>query len=539
MYTGQMEAYIDFELTKKLEAFVVNALPQRSKQSDFNIIYLANLEVGEEDGILRQSAIETDDSIFMTFVNEFGNIDYEFIKMAHVVGVLESDFELISYIPDFSDIKKFANYYEGHEVPVGGDYLQIAFCPFGINVIELLNGDEIEIFGTGRHKITREQRGFKSYVEIPKVNKILSNDFYKILKLAIYTRYSQYSGNTISMNVFSPSMRTIEEEIQGRIPISDDRLISYITGGLERTENGVTYVRDKKTDQLHRADVNYGSTSALAGLGPMISVSKSGFIDLSSIGTSIRDGFSVHINFSITEFANRGTVIAEMGYGYTDDGFNTHTISLYTNPDGEIIYNMRFVDEWINTGFVLRDSFEHTITLTSENQKYDELDEDEFVTFIHVDGQQIWPKQEMLKPTEKVYLWRALQAYEVYTNVCTKLPSPHPVSGGEDPKGVCVKKLLHESGFMTIEALQNVYQLYLNRPRANAADLNDIIIATTDHSEIEGVIFGQDVKRDIIDEEYYMIGEYSEIAIFSPPLSVIEIQDIHLLNTTKIPSIEL
>ncbi len=271
----------------------------------------------------------------------------------------------------------------------------------------------------------------------------------------------------------------------------------------------------------------------------MLSVSRTGFINLSLAGVDIKDGFTVHTNMSISKFAPRGTVIMEMGYGYTLDGYNTHTISLWTNPDGEVIYNMRYSDEWINTGFILKPEFEHTISFTSENQKYDELDEDEFVTFIHVNGKQIWPAQEMLKPSEKIYLWRALQAYETYNNVCMKLPAPHPVSGGEDPKGVCVKKLLHESGFMNLETLQKVYQLYLNRPRANAADLNDIVIGTTENSDIEGFIVGQDVKLDVLDEEYYLEGEYSEIALFSPPLSVDEIQEVHLLNTTKIPTVDI
>ena len=126
----------------------------------------------------------------------------------------------------------------------------------------------------------------------------------------------------------------------------------------------------------------------------------------------------------------------------------------------------------------------------------------------------------------------------MYNNVCLKLPAPHPISGGDDPKSTCVIKLLHESGFMNFETLQKVYQLYLDRPRANKADLNDIIIGTTENSDIEGVMVGQDVKRDVLDNEYYMNGEYSEVIVFSPPLNVVEILESHLLNTTKIPTVD-
>ena len=202
MYNGKMTAYLDFELTQRLESFVINALPQRSRQSDFNMIYLASLEVDAEDGKLHQSTINSEDSMFLTFINEFGRIDYEFIKMAHIAGVIESDFEIMSYLPSLEDMPKFANYYIGKEVPIGGGFLQFAICPFGINKVQLLNDDEIEVYGNGRVWITDEQRGFKKYLEIPKVDKVLGHNYYKILKLAIYTRYSQFTGSTLSMNLY-------------------------------------------------------------------------------------------------------------------------------------------------------------------------------------------------------------------------------------------------------------------------------------------------------------------------------------------------
>lgn len=54
MENQKIKAYLDYELTRELESFVINALPQESRQSDFNVLYLANLDIEERDGIRYQ-----------------------------------------------------------------------------------------------------------------------------------------------------------------------------------------------------------------------------------------------------------------------------------------------------------------------------------------------------------------------------------------------------------------------------------------------------------------------------------------------------
>jgi hypothetical protein len=145
----------------------------------------------------------------------------------------------------------------------------------------------------------------------------------------------------------------------------------------------------------------------------------------------------------------------------------------------------------------------------------------------------------MLSPTEKIYLWRAMEAYRTYTEVCMLLPAPDPINGGLDAKDVCAKKLLQESGFITIDNLVNVYELYLNRPRAGKADLQDIVIGSEENTTIKKVFVGQDSKKDLVDEEYYMDGQYAEIAIFSPSLKRDEIEQIHLVNIIKSQTVKV
>lgn len=540
MIGEKINAYLDFELTRKLESFVINALPQQSYMSDFNMLYIANIDIEEEEGVRFQESIESDDSFFLSITNDFGHIDFDIIKTIHIAGVLESEFEVMEYYPNLELMPKFANFYEGNEVPPGGGYLQIAICPFGVNKVELLNDDIIHVYGTGKIRITAEQRGFKGYSQIPKVDKVLGNDYFKILKLAIYTRYREYSHRKYSLNIFSPTMRFIREPIEGQFELSDERVLFYSNADTVFDENSnLTFIENKKNNSLSPAEVTKGQDSILYGIDKMMKVDRHGFIDLSTYGSSIGNEFSVHMNVLINEYANRGTVLFEMGYGLTPVGYQTHHISLWLNKDGELIYNTQYSDEWQATGHFLEKNFEHTITFTVENQKYDNEDDDEYMTFIHVNGKQVWPDKKMLSPTEKIYLWRSMEAFRTYTEVCMKLPAPDPINGGLDAKDVCSKKLLQESGFITTENLAGVYELYLKRPRAVPADLNEIVIGEDDNSTIKRVFFGQDSEKDVFDEEYFLDGQFSEIALFSPPLKRDEIEQIHLLNIIRSSTIEV
>lgn len=529
---------MDSELTMKLESFVITALQKRSKQSDFNMLYLANIEITEEDGVRKQIAITSQDSIFLAIHNDFGQIDFDLIKTIHVPGALRSDFEDMSYYPSSENMKYFANFYEGQEVPADGGYLHVAICPFGPNIIELLNGDEIQIFGTGKVAISGIQRGFKGYANIPKIPKILSSDYFKILKLAIYTRYTDYQHRKYLLNVFSPTMDVAEEPIVGQLPISDPKIISYSTNRTSTNALGDVFLMNEKDNLAYPARITQGNVSNLYGIGKMVQVDLEGFIDLSAIGDTLGDEFSVHLNVSINQYSHRGTILFEMGYGLTQVGFQTHHITLWLDKSGELRFNGQYSDEHIGTGFFVSTEMEHAITLTVENQKFDEVDDDEYMFFIHVDGKQIWPEKDMLTPTEKIYLWRGKEAYRTLTEVCAMLPAPHPLSGGLDAQGVCAKKLLLESGFITIEKLKDVYQMYLDRPRASKADLGTIKLNSEENTTIKKFFIGQDSEKDTFDSEYYLEGQFSEILV-TKALTREEIELVHLLNIIRSTSVKV
>ncbi len=541
MVGKKINAYLDFELTRKLESFVINALPQQSYMSDFNMMYIANIEIEEdENGIRYQNGIESDDSFFLSITNDFGRIDFDIIKTIHIAGVIESDFEVMEYYPSQETMPKFANFYEGNEVPIGGGYLQVAICPFGVNKVELLNGEIIHIYGTGKYRITEIQRGFKGYKQIPRVDKVLANNYFKILKLAIYTRYREYSHRKYSLNLFSPTMRFITEEVEGQLSIDDERLIFYSNADtVKDMDNNLVFIENKKNDSLSPGEFITGQDSVLFGIDKMIRIGQHGFIDLSTYGSEIGDEFSIHMNFVINEYANRGTVIFEMGYGVTEVGYQTHHITLWLNKDGEVMYNAQYSDEWVNTGFVLKKDFEHIVTFTVENQKYDAEDDNEYMVFIHINGRQIWPENKMLTPTEKIYLWRSMEAFRTYTEVCMMLPAPDPLSGGFDAKDICTKKLLQESGFITSENLAGVYEMYLRRPRSSGADPEDIVLGSEENTTIKKVFFGQDSEKDLIDPEYYFDGQFAEIAICSPSLKKQEIEQLHLLNILRSSTVKV
>jgi hypothetical protein len=229
----------------------------------------------------------------------------------------------------------------------------------------------------------------------------------------------------------------------------------------------------------------------------------------------------------------------ELGYGLTESGYQTHHLSLWIGADGILRYNGQYSDEWISTGYKVKLDMENIFTITIENQKFDEDDKDEYVIFIHVNGKQIWPDKKMLTPTEKIYVWRAMEAYRTYTEVCMTLPAPHPVSGGIDAKTVCAEKLLHESGFVTFDNLYSVYELYLNRPRPSKADPSGFLFGDAENTTIKKAFFGQDSEKDIFDNQYYMDGSFSEIVIFQPSLNRKEIEGLHLVNILRSTAVKL
>ena len=539
MVSEKINAYLDSELTMKLESLVISASDIPSQRSDFNMLYLANIEIEEEEGVRKQIAITSADSIFLSLSNDFGIIDFDMIKTIHVPGVLSSDFETMSYYPTPENINLFATYYEGKEVPVGGGYMHMAICPFGPNMVELLNGDIIKIFGNGRVPISAEQRGFKGYAGIPRIPKILSNDYFKILKIAIYSRERQYQHRKYSLNVFSPSMQIVKEEIVGQFSIDSPKLLSYSSTTMETSTNGDIYYVDEAHNRRFLMKGGKGNLSNLFGVGRMIKIEQDGFIDMSELGDKIGDEFSVHMNLVVSNYANRGTVLFEMGYGVTDTGFQTHHLTIWLDSDGQLRFNGRYSDEHIATGYFFKEGIESAVTVTVENQKFDELDDNEYMFFIHVNGHQVWPDKNMLTPTEKIYLWRAKEAYRTLTEVCAVLPAPHPISGGLDAQGTCAKKLLLESGFITVDNLKNIYGMYINRPRATAADVGDIELNSSTNTTIKKFFVGQDSEKDVFDSEYYFDGQISEVAIFSPSLNREEIETVHLLNTIKSTSVKV
>jgi hypothetical protein len=534
-----INAYLDGNLTRKLEGFVINALPYQTYRSDFNMLYIANIDIeNDENGIPHQISVSTQDTFFLSVTNNLGHIDYDMIKTIHAAGVLESDYEVMEYYPLAGDIDKFANYYEGKEVPPGGGYLQVAISPFGVSIVELLNGDTVSVFGNGKVWIEDYQRGFKGYKQVPSVKEILTNDSLKILKIAIYSRYTEYHTRKYSLNIFSPTMKIEAKPIEGQYSIDEPRLIHYSTNDVVVDENtGYQFLKNEKNNTLNQCSVTYGANSLLDGIGRMLKINESGFIDLSSVGVQIGDQFSIHTNFVIDEYASRGTVIFDAGYGITQSGYQTHKITVFILPSGELCYNSRYSDEWVNTGAVVEKNKEHVLTFTIENQKFDEADDDEYMAFIHLNGKQIWPEKTMLTSQEKIYLWRAKEAWRVYNEVCMNLPAPHPIQGGVDAKMICIKKLLEESGFVTYENLVNVYELYTNRPRACNADLADVSIGSNEDSIIRKFFFAQDSEKDLSDPEYYMMGQIAEISVFAPGLNREEIEKLHLLNITRIKTV--
>ena len=544
MISRKISAFMDSELNHKLESLVLNLLPARTHSSDLNMLYIAETDVVSDTGTPSQTIVKSEDTFFVSVVDEAGFINFENIKLLHVPGVLASDYTSISVYPSIENMKYFSTYYEGREVPSIGGFMDFAFSPFTKNTIEMLNGDLIDIYGRGRIKITAEQRGLKGYKSVPEVKEILTSNSFKILPLALYSKYSAELGNTLSLSMFSPTMRVETEEVDGQLELTSDQILSYMnTNGAYFGDVGS--VIDQKNDFLvPTVNTTAGTDSKLYKQDKQVYVHPNGYIDASHLKDLITPDFSIHTNFTLRNLALRGTIIFEIGYAKGSATNFTREVSLWVNPDGYIMYNCAHLNESINTGTVLKLDIENTITFTVQNGKFDELDNDEYITFIHLNGKQIWPAAKMIYEYQKDYLWKALTAWKVYNEVCANMPAPPPVTGGLDARQICVKKLLHESGFETVEALYDIYQLYLDRPRASKADLDGYKLNYLSEedgniydSRIEKVAFGQDAYLDTVDPAYASDIEFSDILV-TKAMSKKQIEVAHLLNTITIPAIK-
>jgi len=537
----QLNSYMDAELTRKLEGFVINALPDQAYRSDFNMLYIANIEIQEdEDGKKYQVAVETADTFLMSITNDFGYIDYRPIKTVHAAGVFESDFETMEFTPRDEDLDHYATYHKLNPIPEGGGYINVAISPFGVTIVEMLNGEEITLFGNGRFKVTAAMKGFKRYKQIPKVSKILSNDNLKILKIALYTRYDEFMHRQYSLNIFSPTMKIVKDYVEGQYTLDDERIKLYIRDGFQLKDGKIKGLINRVNNETIPAEAEIGFDSNIYDIDKTIRINRFGYIDASVIGEQLKGDFSIHFIATINDLnPQKGSILLDCGYGLNDTGYQTHHLTLWINPDGNLCYNGKYADEWIDTGYQVKLGLENIFTVTVENQKFEKDAEDEYVIFIHVNGKQIWPKEEMLTKTEKIYVWRAMEAYRTYNEVCAQLPAPHPINGGLDARTICAKKLLHESGFITLDNLYSVYQLYLKRPQPSKADPTGFIFGDNDKTTIKRVMFGQDSEKDQYDPLYYLDGSFSEIVVFQPSLGKKEIEALHMLNILRCATVEI
>jgi len=547
MISKKITAYLDSRLTKRLESLTLNLIPSQTHSSDFSILYIAETDVKDDDGYPTHTRITSGDSIFVSVIDESGFINFENIKLLHVPGVFETDFETIEYYPSNENMHLFSTYYEGREVSSLGGWMDFAFCPFGINTIEFLDGSTMDIYGRGRIWIEKHQRGLKGYKSIQKIPEILSFSYYKVLKLAIYSKFSWNISNTFSLNLFSPSMQIKQERIDNMLKLSNNKITAYITSKNGTFGEDGFVVNQKDNQLLPCKNISVGEKSEYYGIGEKINISKVGYIDATKIKDSISDEFTIHLNCVVSEYAPRGTMLFEIGYAKGSTGLPTRFVTLWLNSDGFICYNTSFMNEATNTEIKFQKDIESSITFTVSSEKYSEEDAEEFTTFIHFNGKQIWPKETMPYEYQREYLWKGMTAWKTYQEVCMKMKSPPPTPGVLDPKLICVQKLLHESGFMDIEDLHKIFDLYDGRPRACASDFGRIKFNTeyiddTDssknyNSKIETFAIGQDAYLDTSDSSYYSEIEISDIMICGERLTRKQIELVHELNTVKLAAI--
>lgn len=517
MVTVPLEVYLDFSLRNRAKNIVINANEIKSQQSDFNIFYLTNKFKAEGKRLVSKKLV-TDYTFFLRFVDETGHIDFKMIKAAYFANVIESDFDTFSFYPE--DPSEYANYYEGKEVPPEGDWLYFAYNPFGTNEIELLNGDVVRTCGeTGRVWISGEQRGFKGYKSVPKVQELFAMGPYKILKLVIHTKWEPYGPQSYSMSLFAPDMRE-EDDVDYETVAIDDSFLVYAKADDFVTEPSLSLVNHAGQGGVPVNGV-IEDGNPLEGMSKHIRIGRSGYIDLR--GFSVEKSFTAHMNFSINDTGHRGTVLLDIAH---DNG----NLTVWLNGNGELCYNGKHMDEAINTKHVIKKHVLTTLTVVQSNVKITEVDNDEWACFIFVNGKQVWPKELYLNPDEQELVRRAYRVHKLYTDVCLKLEANAATVSGLDPKAICIKKLLKESGFVRLETLQAAYSLYLRRPKVLSVDVG------RDPFSPSSIAMFQDARYDIMDPEYYFDGEVYEIALINRDLTRDEIDKIALFNSLGYPS---
>ena len=527
-----LEMYLDFSLRKKVDSIFINANKITTQQSDFNIFYLANTFKPNENEEIVSNKITTDDTFFLKFIDEAGLINAQMIKAAWFANIVESDYPTMKFSP--TDIENYANYHKGNPVPKEGGWLYFAYCPFGTNIIEFLDGSTHKFCGDiGKIWITEKQGGLKRYVQIPKIKEVFSmQSGTKILKLAIHTKWEKYAPKKYSMVLFAPDFKIKQDEVYETLPLNDD-VMFYSTADNYKVDNGLYLENLAPRGGKVPVNAKQKEDSPLQGIDHHLEITKSSYIDLTSIAKDIAKGFAFHINFTQTGFSQKETMLFEVAYGQ-----DTHHITVGTDGNGFIVFNGKFNDERIDTKVKIEPGMFYTITYVLDNVKLLKNENNAYVSFIFLNGKQIWPKETLLNPDEKEILLKAYDVYETYRNVCMKLDYKMETLSVLDAKQICIKKLLKESGFIDIEVLSNIYQLFLNRPKPTSIDLGKIELGTGE-AIINKFVVGQDAYLDILDDAYYFEGAIYDMALFKRALTRTEVDKINLFNSLGFPTFNI
>ena len=535
MVSTPMEMYLDYSLRHKIDSIVINANKIRSQQSDLNVFFVTNKFKKEGDHLV-SNKLTTETTFFIRFTDEAGDINFKMIKSAHFGNIIESDFETMSFYP--TEMSDYANYYKGKEVPDEGGWLYFAYCPFGTNIIELLNGDTISFCGgEGKVFITKEQGGLKGYKQIPKVPELFAIGPYKILKLVIHSKWEPYAPQAYSMDLFAPDIKEEADEDYTTVPIDNDFLVYLRADRYKAGTNQLLLENLVEKEYNLPFNATIEDKSPITGIDKHLNFDKSSYIDLQKYSEKITDEFTIHMNFSVNKYADKGTILFEGAYGIDAYGNQTHHLTIFLDHNGFVCYNAQYNDEHINTKVKVDLNVYTTLTFINANVKMVE-DIDEYAGFIFLNGRQIWPKETYLNPDEKEILIRAYKAYETYSKVCLNLEINSSSVGAIDVKSICIKKLLKESGFVDISLLEQVYNLWLRRPKTTTVDLGITKIGQDDKTIIKEFMVGQDTYKDILDDAYYFDGEVYDFALINRALTRREVDKIALFNAIGYPSFE-